>query len=89
MFTYKHSLENLTQNIHLNLYKQQTSHSVKSLERKMETIHGKSLAPADKAANNVIIIWKSYFVELLSAITILRVNMYLSSWRKTKFFCSI
>ena len=43
----------------LALYKQPPSRSVKALKRKMERLHSKYVfAPADKAANNVIIIWK-------------------------------
>ena len=39
------------------LYKQPPSRSVKALKRKMEKLHSKYVfAPADKAANNVIII---------------------------------
>ena len=50
-------IENFTK--HPHLYKQPTSRSVKSLKRKMEKLHSKYVfAPADKAANNVIIIWK-------------------------------
>ena len=48
-------IENFTK--HSHLYKQPTSRSVKSLKRKMEKLHSKYVfAPADKAANNVIII---------------------------------
>ena len=48
-------IENFTK--HPHLYKQPTSRSVKSLKRKMEKLHSKYVfAPADKAANNVIII---------------------------------
>ena len=47
-------IENFTK--HPHLYKQPTSHSVKSWKRKMEKLHSKYVfAPADKAANNVII----------------------------------
>ena len=50
------------------MYKQPTSRSVKSLKRKMEKVHSKYVfAPADKAANNVIIIWKKYYVEVLKS----------------------
>ena len=45
-------IENFTKHPHLN--KQPTSRSVKSLKRKMEKLH--VFAPANKAANNVIII---------------------------------
>ena len=42
---------------HASMLKQPTSRSVKSLKRKMEKLHSKYVfAPADKAANNVIII---------------------------------
>ena len=48
------------------LYKQPPCRSVKALERKMERLHSKYVfAPADKAANNVIIIWKKYYVDVL------------------------
>ena len=48
-------IENFT--THPHLYKQPPSRSVKSLKRKMEKLHSKYvIAPADKAANNVIII---------------------------------
>ena len=48
------------------LYKQPLSRSVKALIRKMEKLHSKYVfAPADKAANNVIIIWKRYYVDVL------------------------
>ena len=44
-------------NTHPHLFKQPSSRSVKALKRKMEKLHGKYVfAPADKAANNVIII---------------------------------
>ena len=48
-------IENYT--VHPHLYKQPPSRSVKALKRKMERLHSKYVfAPADKAANNVIII---------------------------------
>ena len=48
-------IENFTTQPHL--YKQPPSRSVKALKRKMEKLHSKYVfAPADKAANNVIII---------------------------------
>ena len=48
------------------------------------------LGPADKTANNVIIIWKRYYTWMFwRRIWILRVHMYLLSWRKTNFFCVI
>ena len=51
---------------HLHLFKHPPSRSVKALKRKMEKFHSKYVfAPADKAANNVIIIWKSYYLEVL------------------------
>ena len=47
-------------------FKQPSSRSVKWLRKKMEKLHRKYVfAPADKAANNVIIIWKRYYVEVL------------------------
>ena len=59
-------IENFTK--HPRLYKQPTSLSVKSLKRKMEKLHSKYVfAPFDKAANNVIIIWKRYYVEVLKS----------------------
>ena len=52
--------------IHPHLYKQQHSRSVKALKRKMKRLHSKYLfAPADKAANNAIIIRKRYHVDVL------------------------
>ena len=43
--------------IHPNLYKDPSSRSVKALKKKMEKLHSKYVfAPADKAANNIIII---------------------------------
>ena len=57
-------IENYT--VHPHLYKQPPSRSVKALKRKMERLHSKYVfAPADKAANNVIIIWKKYYVDVL------------------------
>ena len=48
------------------MFKQRSSRSVKSLKKKMEKLHRKYVfAPADKAANNVIIIWKRHYVEVL------------------------
>ena len=48
-------IDNFT--IHPNLYKQPPSCAVKALKRKFERLHSKNVfAPADKAANNVIII---------------------------------
>ena len=39
---------------------------MKSLKKKMEKLHRKYVfAPADKAANNVIIIWKRHYIEVL------------------------
>ena len=52
-------IDNFTK--HPHLFKQPSSRSVKSLKKKMEKLHRKYryvFAPADKAANNVIIIWK-------------------------------
>ena len=57
-------IDNFTK--HPHLYKQPPSRSVKSLKKKMENLHRKYVfAPADKAANNVIIIWKRHYVEVL------------------------
>ena len=57
-------IENFT--THPHLYKPPPSRSVKALKKKMEKLHSKYVfAPADKAANNVIIIWKRYYVEVL------------------------
>ena len=57
-------IDNFT--IYPHLYKQPPSRSVKALKRKMERLHSKYVfAPADKAANNVIIIWKRYYVDVL------------------------
>ena len=48
-----------------HLYKQPPSRSVKALKKKMEKLHSKYVfAPADKAANNVIIIWKRYYLDV-------------------------
>ena len=48
-------IENFT--THPHLYKQPPSRSVKALKRKIEKLHSKyGFAPADKAANNDIII---------------------------------
>ena len=48
-------IENFT--MHPNLYKQPPSRSVKAVKRKMEGFHSKYVfTPADKVANNVIII---------------------------------
>ena len=48
-------IDNFTK--HPHLFKQPSSRSVKSLKKKMENLHRKYVfAPADKAANNVIII---------------------------------
>ena len=40
-------------------------------------------APTDKAANNVIIISKRYYVDVFKGDWILRVHMYLFGWQKT------
>ena len=57
-------IENLITNPHL--FKQPPSRSVKALKRKIENFHSKYVfAPSDKAANNVIIIWKRYYVDSL------------------------
>ena len=46
------------------MYKEPASRSVKSLKKKTENLQRKYVfAPADKAANNVIIIWKRHYVE--------------------------
>ena len=59
-------IENFTK--HPHLYKQPTCRSEESLKRKMEKPHSKYVfAPADKAANNVIIICKRYYVEVLKS----------------------
>ena len=48
-------IDNFTKNPHL--FKQPSSRSVESLKKKMEKFHRKYVfAPADKAANNVIVI---------------------------------
>ena len=53
-------IDNFTK--HPHLYKQPPSASVKSLKKKMEKLQRKYVfAPADKAANNVIIIWKRHY----------------------------
>ena len=81
-------IENFTK--HPHLYKQPTSRSLGSLKRKMEKLHSKYVfAPADKAANNVIVICKKYYVEVLKSELIIRVHMYLLICRKTNFFSGI
>ena len=51
---------------HPHLYKQPQSRSVKSLKRKIEKLYSICVfAPADKAANNVIFIWKRDYVCFL------------------------
>ena len=58
------TIDNFTK--HPHLFKQPSSRSVKSLKKKMEKLHLTYVfAPADKAANNVIIIWKRHYVEVL------------------------
>ena len=48
------------------MYKQPSSRSVASPTKNMEKLHRKYVfAPADKEANNVIIIWKRHYVEVL------------------------
>ena len=50
------------------MYKKPPRRSVKSLKRKIEKLHSKYVfAPVDKAANNVIIILKRYYVEVLKS----------------------
>ena len=57
-------IENFTK--HPNLYKQPLSRSVKALKRMIDRLHSKYVfAPADKAANNVIVICKRYCVDVL------------------------
>ena len=59
-------IENFTK--HPHLYKQPTSPSMKSLKRNMEKLHSKyAFSLDDKAANNVIIIWKRYYMEVLKS----------------------
>ena len=54
-------IDNFTK--HPHLYKQPSSRSVKSLKKKIEKLHHKYIfASVDKAANNVIIIWKRHCV---------------------------
>ena len=58
-------IENFTK--HPHLCKQPYSRSVESLDRKIEKLHRKIVfAPFDKAANNVIIISKIYYVEVFN-----------------------
>ena len=53
----------------------------------MEKLRSKYVfAPADKAANNIIIIWKKILRGCFEGGIELRVHMYLLSWRKTNFF---
>ena len=74
-----------------HLYKQPTSRSVKALKGKIEKkLHSKYIfVPANKAANNVIIIWKNTTWMFWRGNWILRVHLYLFSWRNTNFFCII
>ena len=75
---------------HQHLYKQPSCHLVKSLKREMEKLNIKCVfAPANKAGNNVIIIWQRYYVDILQGDWILREHMYKLSRRKTQFFCII
>ena len=55
-------IDNFTKHPHLN--KQPPSRSIKSLKKKMELHRKYIFAPADKAANNVIIIWKRHYMEV-------------------------
>ena len=58
-------IENFTTVTHPHLYKPPPSRSVKALKRKTEKLHSKYVfAPADNAANNVIIIVKRYYVDV-------------------------
>ena len=50
---------------HPHLYKQPSSRSVKSLKNMEKLLRKYVFAPADKAANKVIIIWKRHYVEIL------------------------
>ena len=76
---------------HPHLYKQPSSRKVKSLKKKMEKLHRKYVfAPADEAANTVIIVWKRHYVEVLKGkLNSTSTYMYLLSWRKTNFLCII
>ena len=48
------------------MYKQQPSRSMKSLKREIGKLHSKYFfVPAAKAANNIIIICKRYYVDVL------------------------
>ena len=69
---------------HPHLYKHPPSRSVKSLKKKMEKLHRIYVfAPADKASKNVIFeTWR-----FSKGNWILRIHMYLLSWRKTNFLC--
>ena len=51
---------------HPHLYKQPPSRSMKPLKRKMKKLHNKYVfVTVNKAANNVIIFWKLYCVDVL------------------------
>ena len=79
-------IDNFTK--HPHLYKQPSSRSVKPLKNKMEKLHRKYVfAPADKAANNVIIIWKRHYVKGVNLKKIIiakerngHQNIHLSRW---------
>ena len=70
---------------HPYFHKQRPSRSVKALKRKMEKLHSKYvLSPLDKAANNVIIIWKRCYLDVLkSEFNTTSTYMYQLRWRKT------
>ena len=76
-------LENFT--THPHLYKQPPSRSVKAMKRKMERLHSKYVFDhADKAANNVITIWKRYYVDVLKAELISRSSYVPAQLKKDK-----
>ena len=81
-------IDNFTKQPHL--FKQPSSRSVKSLKKKMEKLHRKYVfAPADKAANNVIIIWKRHYIEVLKGELNSTSTYAPAHLRKTNFLCII
>ena len=85
-------IDNFT--IHPNLYKQPPGRSVGTLGGRMERLHSECVfAPAGRTANNVIIVWKRYYVDIFfwggGGDWVLRVHTYLLRWQGTNFFCII
>ena len=81
-------IENFT--THPHLYKQPPSRSVKTLKRKMENyIANMSLPLPTKQQTTSSLSEKDTTWKFWRRNWILRVHMYLLSWRKTNFFCVI